>query len=224
MANIINAWEVILNSPAGKDYPQRPVCDAIDREETDFFYSCLGKTFYEYLKTHLTTYDPETTFEFDPSVTYSTGAVVIRHGCLFKSNINTNTTDPANDKINAWDVLPKFDDDCANQIWVSFLRQILAFRIYMSTLNFTTQRSGAGGLVVMTGDSSGMRAATKAEISDHKATLLHQIDMATKNMHRWLVEKKDDTTCALPISDALSCDFWCRKTVSKQRRRWAFKQ
>lgn len=222
MANIINAWEVILNSPAGKDYPQRPVCDAIPREETDFFYTCLGKTFYEYLKTHLTAYDPETTFEFDASTTYAIDAVVIRHGCLFKSNINTNTTDPANDKINAWDVLPKFDDDCANEIWDSFLRQILAFRIYMSTVNFTTQRSGAGGLIVMTGDSAGMRGANKGELSDHKTTLLHQIDMSTKNMHRWLIEKKDDTTCTLPIADALSCDFWCR-TKTSQRRRWAFK-
>lgn len=222
METIINSWEVILNSPAGKDYPQRPVCDAIPREEMDFFYSCLGKTFYDYLKAHLTAYDPETTFEFNPATNYSIGDVVIRHGCLYKSNIGSNATDPANDKINAWNVLPKFDNDCANEIWVSFLRQILAYRIYMSTLNYTTQKSTAGGVVVMMGDSSGMRGANKGEISDTKTALLHQIDMSTKNMHRWLIEKKDDPTCTLPIADALACDFWCRGNKS-QKRRWAFK-
>ena len=222
METIITAWEVINFSPAGRDYPQRPVCDAIFREETDFFYTCLGSTFYAYLKTHLTAYDPETTFEYIPGTAYSTGNIVIRNGCLFVSNVNSNTTDPANDKINAWDWLPKFDVDCANEFWERFLRQVLAYRIYMSTLNFTTQRSGAGGVVVMMGDQSGMRGANKGEISDTKKALLHQIDMSTKNMHRWLIEKQNDTTCSLPVSDALNCDFWCMKNKSKTRR-WAFK-
>lgn len=222
MANIINAWEVVTNSPAGRDYPQKFICEAIPREEQDFGFGCLGEDLYNYLLENLTPFDPNTTFEWATGTTYAIGDVVIRHGCLFESNGNGNTTDPANDQVDAWDPVLKFTDDCANELWEKYLRQILAFRIYMSTLNFATMQSTSGGLVVNGGDSAGRRGATKAEISDIKTTLIHQIEMHTKNMLRWLSAKEDDATCVLPLSFVLDCGTLC-PSPGKRRRRWAFK-
>lgn len=222
MANIINAWEVITNSPAGRDYPQKFICDAIPREEQAFGFECLGEDLYKYLLDNLTPYDAGTTVEWKPGTTYALNAVVIRHGCLYKSNGNGNVVDPANDIVNAWNPVEKFTVACANELWTEYLRQILSFRVYMSTLNFSTQQSGAGGLVVNSGDSAGRRGATKAEISDMKGTLQHQIEMHTKNMLRWLSSKKQDTTCPLPVAFALECGSLC-PTPGKRNRRWAMK-
>lgn len=222
MGNIINPWEVVNHSPAGRDYPQKHICDAIPREEQAFGYECLGKELYNYLLDNLTEYDPDTTVEWKSGQSYGLNVVVIRHGCLFKSTKAANTTDPVNDAAGDWDVVEKFTVACANELWVNYLRQILAFRIYMSTLNYSTNQSTAGGLVVNAGDSAGRRGANKGEVIDTKTTLIHQIEMHTKNMLRWFSEKRDDETCTLPLSNFAECGTSC-KTPGARRRRWAMK-
>lgn len=224
MANLITAFEVITYSPAGKDYPQKFVCEAINREEEAFGHECLGAELYEFLLEKLTPYNANTTTEWKPGQTYALNIVVIRNGCLFKSTKNGNQTDPANDIAGDWVAIEKFTDACANELWVGYLRQTLAFRVYMSTLNFSTHQAGAGGVTIQVPDASGRRSASKGEISDLKTTLQHQIEMNTANMMRWLRKKQDDDLCTLPINSVWSCKSGSCPTPGRKGRRWGFRK
>ena len=46
---MITAWEVKRFSPAGRDYPEVNICEAIPHIEEAFGYACLGEELYEYL-------------------------------------------------------------------------------------------------------------------------------------------------------------------------------
>lgn len=221
---LITAFEVVSYSPAGRDYPTKHICDALDREVESFMHSCFGDDFTTWLVDHLTQYPPNVV-EWVSGTTYATDDIVLRFGCLFTSNIDNNTTDPADDPGDPaeWSALPKFTDDCANFLWIKYLRQILAFRVYMSTLNFSTTQSGAGGLVIMVGDGTGRRNATKAEISDMKTTLMHQSDMASENLLRWLQTQRTNTECTLPFNLLETCSTNDCRPPGKGVRRWAFK-
>lgn len=178
--NLITAFEVLKYSPAGSDYPTATFCEIIPQVEQEFSRECLGKELYDYFVGKLTPY-PSGVTEYDSGATYAEGDVVIRNGCLFVSAVASNTTDPLTE-TGDWEAFERFTDAGVNEFWNLYLRRILALKVYMSSLLFTTWRAGSGGVVIAQGDSAGMRAANKGEIADVKRGLLAEIERTTENM------------------------------------------
>ena len=224
MANLITAYEVKRFSPAGANYPEVNICEAIPHVEEDLGYKCLGGELYEYLLSVLTPY-PNVVVEYDPATEYGLNEYVVRHGCLFKSTVACNRTDPM-EPDNDWTKVEKFTVACANTLWTGYLRRILALRVYETVMLYDTQQSGAGGVVVALGDgyNTGQRAATKGEIADRAKRLDADANTAVQNMWRWMQKKIDAGECtALPLQSSTAC--WSAQCTQPRRniRRFAFR-
>lgn len=214
--NLITAFEVLKYSPAGSDYPTAAFCDLIPQIEQEFTRECLKKELYEYFVSKLTVY-PAGVSEYDSGETYAQGDVVIRNGCLFVSAENSNASDPLAE-TGAWEAFERFTDAGVNELWKTYLRRILALKVYMSSLIYTTWRAGSGGITIAQGDGAGMRSANKGEISDVKRSLLAEIERTTANMREWL----NDNWKAKGFPNDGVCGNTC-KTPGKTSRRWMFK-
>lgn len=220
---LITAYEVKRYSPAGRAYPEANICLLARQVEEDFMSKCLGQEMYEWLKSKLTPY-PSNALEYDPSISYELDDVVIRHGCLFKSLVSCNRTDPA-ELDNDWEMLRKFTDSCANSLWERYLREALAFRIYEAVIVYDTIHSTAGGLVVSVSDamSATTRAATKPEITEVVARLRQHQEVIIDNMRRWLRSFLDSNQCAqMPLAQSLACVGSACEGAKPNARRIAF--
>jgi hypothetical protein len=187
----------------------------IPQIEQELIRECLGKTLGEYLKAHLTAY-PDPVVEWDETASYSIGDVVIRNLTTYTSTANSNASDPIVSG-SSWDIFKRFDTAGANELWEGYLRQVLCMQVYNASLASSTYRSGAGGMVINAGDSSGFRSVNKTELLSVMATNEAFIKMTMGNMEEWLtcnyVEK------GLPMPACLeNCDLPGRRS-----RRWAFR-
>lgn len=198
------------------DYPTAHFCDLIPQIEQEFARECLGKTLYDYFVSKLTEY-PTGAKEWDKKTVYAEGDVVIRNGCLFVSDVACNETDPLKE-TGDWLPFERFTDADVNTFWTTYLRRILALKVYMASLIFTTWRSGSGGLTIASGDSAGIRAANKGEMSDVKTGLIAEVERTTANMRFWI---RDNGADAGFPSDFV-CDQFC-ETPGRRQRRWAFR-
>lgn len=214
--NLITPYEVLKYSPAGMDYPIAQFCDLIPDIEQEFARECLGNTLYEYFVGKLTPY-PDEAKEWDKKSVYGLEDVVIRNGCLFVSEVACNETDPLKE-TGDWSPFERFIDDHVNTFWKTYLRRILALKVYMASLIFTTWRGGSGGLTIASGDSAGIRAANKGEMSDVKTGLIAEIERTTQNMRFWIRDKGADA--GFPSS--FICNQFC-ETPGRKQRRWAFR-
>lgn len=224
MANLITAYEVKRYAPAGKDYPEVNICEAIPQVEEQIGYECLGEDLYEYLQSVLSAY-PSTAVEYDPGTDYELNDYVIRHGCLFKSDVECNRTDPLEPETD-WAAVEKFTVACANTLWTRYLRRIIAFRVYESVVLFDTQQSGSAGVTVNVGDgyNTGSRAASKAELAERQKKLQDEANVTVENMYRWMKKQQEDGTCTvLPLESGVAC--WNRQCTQPRQgvRRWAFR-
>jgi len=224
MANLITAYEVKRYSPAGRDYPEVNICEAIPQVEEGLGYKCLGEDLYEWLITKLTPY-LATVQEYDAATEYGLDEFVVRNGCLFQSDVACNRTDPV-EVENDWAAVDKFTDACANTLWTKYLRRILALRVYETVMLYDTQHSGAGGVVVALGDgyNTGHRGASKGEIADRAKRLDEDANLTVQNMYRWFDKQLEAGTCTdMPINSAKAC--WSANCEQPRRgiRRFAFK-
>lgn len=224
MATMITAWEVKRFSPAGRDYPEVNICEAIPHIEEAFGYACLGEELYEYLLSVLSAY-PESAPEYDEDEEYDTDDVVVRHGCLYKSNIDCNRTDPVA-RDSEWSAVDRFTTECANELWTKYLRRILAFKVHQAVMVYDTQNSGAGGVTINLGEgyNQGSRAANDTELARRQKRLEDDVNQTIENMYRWMNKKIEAGECtALPLQSATAC--WSAMCKSPQRgiRRWAFR-
>lgn len=213
--DLTTPFEVLKYSPAGFDYPTTNFCVLIPQFEQELRRSCLGKPLFDFMVSKLTPY-PAGLLEWDSAVSYALDDVVIRNGCTFVSTANSNETDPL--AIGAdWSEFERFTDAGANELWSLYLRQIMAFKVYMASLTSTTFRAGAGGIVVGSGDGSGFRSANKGEILNTKQELEAFIRMTTDNMVEWLSDNYVAKGLPTPIC-VTGCD-----TTTNRSRRWAFR-
>lgn len=210
--NWTTPFDVLKHSPAGFDYPTDGFCDLIPVFEQDMRRDCLGKPLADYLTAHLVAY-PETFSEWDSSVPYSIGDVVVRNTCTYISKTNANQTDPLTSAN--WEILKRFDTDGANHLWEKYLRQIMAYKVFMATLNSTTYRSGAGGMTVNVSDrdSGGVRAVNKAELLMNLTQYNGLLQMMTANMIEWLTDNYKSEELPLP-----ACAGNCDVPANRSRR------
>lgn len=226
MANLITPFEVKRFSPAGKDYPEANICLLLPQVEEEVMYACLGAEMYDWLKSKLTPY-PEGAVAYDHSVEYGLDDVVIRFGCLFKSKVECNRTDPA-ELDNDWEAVKKFTDTCANELWERYLRTLLALRIYDAVITYDTIRSSSGGLIVHVNEGlgAGHRSASKAEVGDVSNRLKQDAERTMRNMWRYLQALRDNKQCTqMPIHASAAC--WASaagcENPPRANRRIAFK-
>lgn len=222
---LITPFEVVLYSPAGRQYPLDKICDLIADIEEEFGFECLGETLYEWLKENATY--PEGATVWDCNERYDTGDYVIKDGTYFVSTADLNSTTPT-DEDSDWEIPERFGaDDCANTFWNKYLRRVLALKIFERSLNFTTRETGAKGLTVLEGGGAygnqGFRSGSKSELSDYKKDLNVEIGTSVSNMMRW-ARKTDatDTDCEMPISSMITCYDGLCKPSSNSKKRWGF--
>lgn len=220
---LITAYEVKRYSPAGRAYPEANICLLLGQIEEDFMVTCFGREMYDWLKSKLKLY-PKNAQEYDPSISYELNDVVIRHGCLFKSLVDCNRTDPV-DSDNDWEQVQKFTDSCANSLWERYLRELLAFSVYERVIIYDTIQSTSGGLVVNVSDgmNTTVRAATKSEIADVvKSLRLHQ-EAILSNMRRWIKTLLETKQCLhMPLESSVACSSGICEDVKPSSRRIAF--
>lgn len=209
--NLTTAFEVLRYSPAGFDYPTTNFCEMIPQFEQELRRSCLGKPLFDFMVSKLRAY-PANVQEWDSGILYSIGSTVVRNGCTFVSTANSNSTDPLEDGSN-WDDFQRFTHIGANELWSLYLRQIMAYKVYMATLTPTTFRSGAGGIVINQGDGSGFRSANKGELLNTKQELNAFIQMTTENMVEWLSDNYVAKGLPTPV-----CVTGCDTTINRSRR------
>ena len=222
---LITPFEVVLYSPAGRQYPIDKICDIIARVEQEFGYECLGETLYDWLIDNVTY--PENATVWDCNERYSEGDYVVKDGTYFESTADLNSTNPT-DEDSDWTIPERFGTDtCANELWNDHLRYVLALKIFERSLNFTTRETGAKGLTMLEGGGAygnqGFRSGTKAELSDYKKDLNVEIGSVVTNMMRWA--RKTTTTntdCPVPITSMITCYDGLCKPPSNSKRRWGF--
>lgn len=156
---------------------------------------------------------------------YDEGDLAIRNGCTMVSLTDANIDDPVSSEN--WEAYKRFgDNDCANEMWESYLRGILANKLFSTSLTYATLRTGAGGLVVLAGtdgfNSQGFKSASKTEMHDMKTALNSDVARMVRNMLRWAKAKTDSgATCEVPLTSMLNCNGLC-KPASNSKRRWGF--
>jgi hypothetical protein len=219
---IITPYEVVKHSPAGRDYPTDAIALLIPIVEQQYGNECLGETLYKWLVDNVNVY-PADVVEWCAGTSYSIGDMVVRCGLLFESETDLNTTDPTGESPE-WVEVKRFgDNDCANEFWEDHLRQVLAFKLYIRSLNTTTRTTGANGLTVLEGagayNNQGFKTASKADLNDYKTQLNTELEAAVANMIRWA---KNKGTCEMPINTMPGCVSICAPQ-SNQRRRWGFR-
>lgn len=213
--NLTLPFEVLKYTPAGFNYPTKTFCVLIPQIEQAFARECLGKELFDFLVSHLEPY-PSVFEEWDSAVTYALNDIVIRNLCTYKSTANGNTTDPLESGAD-WDIFERFDHAGSNELWEKYLRQIFAAKVYVATISGATYQTGAGGLTVNAGDSSGARAANKMELIETIKEQNNFIRLTTDNMLCWLSDNA--TTKGLPY---VPCVAGCEATTVRSRR-WAFR-
>ncbi len=225
---LITPYEVVMYSPAGKDYPTDWICKLIPAVEDEYGYECLGETLYKWLMDNVVA-PPSDAVEWECGRSYETGEYIIRNGCLFYSISDMNATDPASDESEGWEVAKRFGTNtCANDFWQLHLRNILALKVFVRSVGVTTRKAGPNGLTVLEGGGSfgnqGFKTGSKNELADYKNDILAEIETATRNMIRWANRTvRDDQNCEVPLSTMLLCQTNNCQPTTRSVRRWGFR-
>jgi len=219
---IMSAFEVKMYSPAGRDYPERTIALFLQDIEQEVVVGCFGEAFYDYLKSKMTPI-PADLLEYEEGRDYVLNEMVMYRGLVFKSTVNCNRTHPK-DIDSDWDVVSKFTDDCANELWYKGLAKMIALRAYRNALFYDTYHSTAGGIVVNVaeGFNQSYRAAVKPELEAICRQLDNDYNLVKKSVMRIIEKLKKDKDCK-ELTSHLSClpDFDdCR---AKSTRRIAFR-
>lgn len=150
----------------------------------------------------------------------------MRGNCMYINTMDCNRNDPNNDPGGTWETAKRFETACANEMWEKYMRQILACKAIILTLDFATYPVKAGGVTVLDGgstyNSQGFRSANKGELNDVKTNMFSIIDVLTKNLLHWAKQKVDDGLCTdMPLNEMLRCNGMCRTESIQARRRFA---
>ncbi len=228
---IIAPIEVVWNSPAGREYPLDNICLVVDQVEQEYLTECLGCDMYDWLIANVEEW-PAGTAEWHDCDEYGLGDLVTREGRLYQSIESFNRVDPICDDADnpSWVEPNRFGtNECANELWSKYLKQILANKVLHATLNFTTHKTGAGGLTVQDSggsfDRQSFRSGSKAELKEYSNQLDALNATIVRNMRRWASKKiLDGAVCGVPLSTIPGCGSNGEACApSLQKRRWGFK-
>jgi hypothetical protein len=220
---ITTPFEVKMYSPAGRDYPERTIALFLADIEQEVIVGCFGEAFYDYLKSKLTPI-PANLLEYEEGRDYVLDEMVMYRGLVFKSTVNCNRTHPK-DLDSDWDVVSKFTDDCANELWYKGLAKMIALRAYRNALFYDTYHSTAGGIVVNVaeGFNQSYRAAVKPELEAICRQLDNDFDMVKKGVMKLINKLKKDADCKALVSTLSTCLPEIESCTRKSGRRIAFR-
>lgn len=212
---LITASEVIEGAPVKRDYPTNNLCITKDNIVLDFFRNCLSEELLNALIADKTVVsNPDT---YDPSDTYNEGVIVVFDGVYYESLIDDNATPLASDD---WSVVKKFVKDCYNDLWYSFLKKVLAYRIIYSSIEYNTFQAGSKGLTQFVADDSGIATVSYKGFVAWKASIWDDSVVIFDNMVAWLkAEANADCFTGITIFPN-TCGVGCN---TKKRRRIAFR-
>lgn len=196
-----------------KDYPVSHVCDIISFKEEKLFSRCLGLDFYEALKSDLVEYNGIQ--EYNGGLVYGVGAKVLLDSVIYISLAANNTDSPVEKA--SWDVVPKFNTDIYNELWVHYLRNYLAYMVIYTSINYSTYEAGAKGVTHFIGDETGKATVGQAAFFNFKSSLLDDAEDIKENMMRWISKNKG----SFPEIEYDACGNSCK---SNRRQRIAFRR
>lgn len=212
---LITASEVIEGAPVKRDYPTNNLCITKDNIVLDFFRNCLSEDLLDALiADKVTVLDPNT---YDPTDTYNEGVIVVFDGVYYRSLKDDNDSPLASDD---WEVVKKFKRDCYNDLWYSFLKKVLAYRIIYSSIEYNTFQAGSKGLTQFVADDSGIATVSYKAFTAFKASLWDDSVVIFDNMVAWMkAESNADCFTGITIFSN-TCGVGCN---TKKRRRIAFR-
>lgn len=216
---MLTALELIRKAPVSKDFPPTKICPIIEASESEIFESCaLGVDFYEALLEDLV--DNTGVSKYNPATSYSVDAKVDYYGAILKSKINTNTTDPCQDTLGtAWEVVPKFQTECVNDIWHT-MSLFLAYRITAENTTIWTYNLGAKGTTKYSDDfrqnTTGLVTVDRGERVDFASSVHKQSEKFLDSLLR-KIERKYETCEILALSKYVS-DLCAKCKPTKVRR------
>lgn len=228
MKTIITAFEVIKFGPVHPDYPVDYVCDHIKRKEQSLFRKCyLGVPFYKLIISKLNDYS--SVDNYDAETTYQIGQNVVYGGVVLTSLCADNEVHPSDDQGVCWKELPKFSDDCFNQLWECNLRYWLAYEIILTSVDYVTFPMTNHGATKQTSDKQSTQTVSSNELKQLKRKMRTDCDEHLENMLAWMIEETidDDSDCDFSSVNEVnsSCsDVDCVSFSKRKAQRFYFKK
>ena len=210
---MITIREIYKCSHAGASFPSALLCDQIENVTNALRRSCFGDPFWDYMNEFLN--DITGAAAYDCTVIYDIDDVVLVKDTYYISLINLNSETPVGSSN--WEVLPKFSNSCAQEIWDKYLGQIIGNEVFIAALPFSVVQVGAGGMFIQNEDSKNQRPLTLTEVASFQATVTKTVVEAKKGMDEWL--ESQPTGCNIPKT--LTCKQDCNTAQRGLRRIWA---
>lgn len=181
---LLRPHEVVYYSGISKEFP---TCDLrmLASVEEHEFNECLGAAFYDVLKEDLIDYSG--TSQYNNSTVYSIGSVVIYSGIIYISTAETLGNVPTNPAF--WELAPKFETECYNELWCRYLAEYLSLRVIFDRIPYIHNQIKASGVVRLKGDS--FDTVDTRGLETLQKGILRSIERVFSNMDKWMRKQYD---------------------------------
>ena len=200
LAQLITEDEVLGVIPQKRTTDPGNFQNSIRIKEEGLFRAWLGYSFYEALIADLNV--PAAVVDFQEGTTYSSGDVVRYHEKLFTALQNTTGVELPNSKqaTTYWKHTEKFSTAAYNFLWERYLKLVLAWHIFHTTVIYSAIQ--ANNLGVGSHTSPGHRSAGTKELSLFKQEIGADLNAFLLTMDAYLRENSGDFGAYAPNADS----------------------
>lgn len=163
----------------------------------------MGLAFRDYLIEHLNDYS--TKLVWDSAANYVIDDVVKYKGIYYKSTANSNNKMPPH--IDFWKVAPRFDTECLETLWCSFLGPYLSWVMLEVRMPFVYTQIKSEGIVKLQG--SDFKATDDKDYRNLMSAIKREIDKSFKNLHTYMLANNAGHCFDLYLSIGIGCCKTC---------------
>jgi hypothetical protein len=179
---LITGSQVVKRGPVDKDFPIARVTPYIFSAEfrwlADAEFGMLGPEFYAALVA-----DRRQFIQWESTVLFSAGDVVVYNGLLYEANIGSTGVAPPDATF--WDEVSYFVTPAYQSLWDEHLEELIAFAVVHSSLYLNTfQITASGPTQKSSGDN---KPASTDGVRLLKDSIKSEIDLMAKRMHQFLI-------------------------------------
>lgn len=210
---LITPYEVIKYGPVAESFPTKYVCDNIFVTESELFHDCLGDDLHEAMLANMQSMSGID--DYDIQTVYSEGDEVVYEGCVFVSLKDGNTKDP--DNVNTWKVRDKFENECFQNMWDRYLKQLLAYSVILASVRYATFQAGGHGIMEMIDDQAGSRTVSGRAFDGYERKLDSDIALRKKLIMKYMVSDSNESCFADYQVYRDYCNEYCDTKPRKRR-------
>ena len=149
----------------------------LEDTEESYLNDLFGEDNYQLLLDDLVDYSDKP--KWDDETTYSEDDIVCYEGEYFVLLVEHNTTSDPPNCNDEWELAPKFEKDCYNEMWnEGRLKKLLSWRIYAEAVPFYPEVLGAAQF-------TGTDADYKEKINYYLSNIYKRISLMRKLFLRW---------------------------------------